>query len=355
VITSAVQKYSFINAKLRTRISKLLSEETYDALIRAPSMVEAVQLLKNTPYTALETIYSKTGDIKSAELELYKAEIAIFHDVERRVDGDTRLFCSALTTYYEVENVKRAVRLWFDRAIRGRDIEDSRNYLYRETIHYPLSLDAIIQAADYSGVVEALKDSPYAQFFGESVPDIQKMNSLFAFEIALDKYYYSQLRRAVDNLSTADARVARRLIGVEVDLLNINRIIRFKTIYNLPLQEALKYSIPYGYELDKEAIARAYNQDRVSEVFDALMKKHKGLSAMLKEREQDSSSRLEFIEQVLEFVIMREVKRMLVGNPFSIGIILAYFILKKNELKKIMTILNAKYYMMNPEEIKGRL
>jgi vacuolar-type H+-ATPase subunit C/Vma6 len=44
-----------------------------------------------------------------------------------------------------------------------------------------------------------------------------------------------------------------------------------------------------------------------------------------------------------------------VGNPFSIGIILAYFILKKNELRKIMTILNAKVYMLQPEEIKSRL
>ena len=44
-----------------------------------------------------------------------------------------------------------------------------------------------------------------------------------------------------------------------------------------------------------------------------------------------------------------------VGNPFSIGIILAYFILKKNELRKIMTVLNAKLYDLQPEEIKSRL
>ena len=350
-MASAVKKYSFINAKLRTRISKLLSDDTYDALIRAPSLVEAVQLLKNTPYAVLESIYSQTGDIKSAELHLYKTEILIFHDVERRVDGDTRRFCSALTTYYEVENVKRAVRLWFDRVIRGRDIEDFRSYLCRETIHYPLAPDAIIQAPDYSGVVEALKDTPYARFFGESVPDIQKMNSLFAFEVALDKYYYAEVRKAIEDLSAADARIARRLVGVEVDLLNINRIIRFKTIYNLPLQQALKYSIPFGFEVNQETIARAYDQDRVSEVFDALLKKHKGLAGMFKEQGQDSSSRLELIAQILEYIIMREVKRMLVGNPFSIGIILAYFILKKNELKKLMMILNAKHYMIKPEDI----
>jgi V/A-type H+-transporting ATPase subunit C len=352
---SAVHTYSFINAKLRTRLSKLLSEETYDALVRAPSLPEAVQLLKTTPYALLETVYSKTGDIKSAELELYKTEMSVYHEVERRMEGAPRRFCSALTTYYEVENLKRAVRLWFDHAIRGRDIEDSRGYLCRDVIHYDLHPDAIIQAPDYSGVVEALSDTPYARFFGESVPEIQRMNSLFAFEIALDKYYYGELHHAMHELSSADARIARRLVGVEVDLLNINRVIRFKTIYNLPLSDAQKYSIPFGFEVDKETIARAYDQDRVSEVFDALMKKHKGISAMLKDQGQESSARLVLIERVLEYVLMREVRRMLVGNPFSIGIVLAYFILKKNELRKIMTILNAKVYALKPEEIKSRL
>jgi len=46
-----------------------------------------------------------------------------------------------------------------------------------------------------------------------------------------------------------------------------------------------------------------------------------------------------------------EVKKMLAGYPFTIGIILAYFILKANEIRKIMTVLNAKFYNWPEERI----
>ncbi len=350
-----VQKYSFINAKLRTRLSKLLSDDFYDALIRAHSLLDAMQLLKNTAYASLDAVYAQTGDLKTAELELYKTEIGVFRDVEQRVEGSTRAFCSALSTYYEVENLKRIVRLWFDRAVLGRDVEDSIGYLYRGIVHHDLRVDQLLAARDYSGVREALSGTPYGAIFGECLPDIQKMNSIFAFEIALDKYYYAELLKTVRNLETRDIRIAHRLIGVEIDLLNINWVIRFKTLYKLPLAEALRYAVPFGFEVNKEAIARAYDQERVGEVFDALLKKHRGIDAMLKNEGADATGRLILIERILEYVLMQEVGRLLVGYPFSVGIILAYFILKKSELRKIMTILNAKQYGIKPEEIKSRL
>jgi V/A-type H+-transporting ATPase subunit C len=354
-MASPVQKYSFINAKLRTRLSKLLTDEFFDSLINAHSLIDTMQLLKTTAYAGLETIYSQTGDLKSAELALFKEEIAVFKDVENRVEGTVREFCWALSTFYEIENLKRAVRLWFDRALRGHDVEDSIGYLYRSVIHYDLKLDQILAARDLAGVTDALDGTPYAAIFGDSLPEIQRLNSLFAFEIALDKYYYGALLRTVDALDPRDGRIARRLIGVEIDLLNINWVIRFKTLYNLPLAEALRYTLPYGFQVDREAITRAYDQDRVTEVFDALMKQHKGFTAMLKEQGADTASRLILIERILEYALMREVGRLLVGYPFSIGIVLAYFILKKTELRKIMTILNAKLYGIKPEEIKSRL
>jgi V/A-type H+/Na+-transporting ATPase subunit C len=354
-MASPVQRYSFINAKLRTRLSKLLTEEYFDTLIRSHSLIDALQLLKSSSFANLETIYSRTGDLKTAELELFKEEILIFKDVERRVDGETRDFCWSLSTYYEIENLKRTVRLWFERAVRGQDVTDSVSYLYRVTIHYDLHIDELLAASEYDSVAATLSGTPYEALFMDSLPEIKRLNSLFPFEMALDKYYYSELLKAVDRLDSRDGRIARRLVGVEIDLLNINWVIRFKTLYNLPLADALRYAVPFGYEVDKETISRAYDQERITEVFDALMKKHKGFAAMLKEQGTDSTSRLVLIERVLDYALMQEVRKLLVGFPFSVGIILAYFILKKNELRKILTILNAKHYGIKPEEIKSRL
>jgi vacuolar-type H+-ATPase subunit C/Vma6 len=69
-----------------------------------------------------------------------------------------------------------------------------------------------------------------------------------------------------------------------------------------------------------------------------------GLSALLSAQTSDSTSRLILIRRILEEIMKQEVRRILAGYPFTIGIVLSYFILKRNELRRIRTILNAKQY-----------
>ena len=67
-MASPLSKYSIINAKLRARISKILPDETFSQLAKAPFLEEALGLLRETPFASLEEIYSTTGDLKQADL-----------------------------------------------------------------------------------------------------------------------------------------------------------------------------------------------------------------------------------------------------------------------------------------------
>ena len=62
-----------------------------------------------------------------------------------------------------------------------------------------------------------------------------------------------------------------------------------------------------------------------------------------------------FVEKITEQILLYEARKILFGPPFTIGIILTYFVLKQHEMKKIMTILNAKNYNYQPERISGLL
>ena len=65
-----LKKYAFINAKLRARISNILSDEVVDQMIKAGSLPESIRVLHNTPFQIIEEVYIRTGDLKLAELEL---------------------------------------------------------------------------------------------------------------------------------------------------------------------------------------------------------------------------------------------------------------------------------------------
>lgn len=348
-----LRKYAFINAKLRARISKILPEEIVREMVRAHSLIEAVQLLRETDFAIVEATYSQTGDIKMAERELARKEANLYLELEGLVKDDTLAMVRGLAGRFEIENLKNALRHWFDARIRGRRIDASVVYLLREKIHYELNIDGIVNAATLEEAAAALQNTPYAGLVAENAPRVLEARSLFPIEIALDHYFYRQLLAAIGALAPRDREIARRMIGAQIDLQNINWLVRFKGFYKLPIEEALAYAIPSGLNLSPEAVAEAYSSDNPSAALSSLVrKKYSSLSALLTPQEySESYSRLTMIERILEQILMLEVRHLLAGYPFTIGIVLAYFILKGNEIRRIMAIVNAKFYNWPEERI----
>ncbi len=351
-MTRPVKRYAFIHAKLRTRLSKILSSDLIDQMIRSHSLQEAVQLLRGSAFDIIQSVFDQTGDLKMAELELLKKEIRLYTEVESYLDAELLPFIRALTTRYEIENLKTLLRLWFDRTIRGRSIQEAAGYLLREKIHFDLNIDAVLEARDIEAVVAALASTPYAPLIAAHAASTGE--TLFPMEVALDHFYYNQLLAATENLEPRDRRIARRLIGVEIDLQNIGWLVRFKDFYKLPVEEALKLTIPSGHNLDPQALGEAYaGQSITGIVSDLIKKRYAALAPLLSGAGGEHTSRLVLIERILGEIMMLEVRHILSGYPFAIGIVLAYFILKKHEISRVMTILNAKYYMIEEDRIKG--
>ena len=349
-----LKAYAFINAKLRARLSKLLSDDSIEQMVRAPSFPEAVQLLRGTSFQAIEENYRLTGDLKLGELELYRQEVAIHLEVEALIEGPAQAFVHALTVRYEIEALKNALRVWFDRKIRGRDIEPAVGYLYRGRIHHELHVDGIINLDSLDEIAELLRGTPYAALIRERVPAVLAGSSLFPIEVALDQYFYRQLLEAMDGLPSRDREIARRLVGIEIDLQNIDWVIRFKQTYELSVEEALRYALPYGQNVGEKEIRAAYGAASATEVLSDLVKrKYPPLRPLLSTQVAESRSRLVLIERILDQILAMEVRHALSGYPFTIGIILAYFLLKRRELKTVMTLLNAKYYQIPADRIEG--
>lgn len=349
-------KYAFINAKVRARISKLLSDETLQHMIRAGSLEEALGLLRNTSFAALEDIYTKTGDITLGERELIRDEIGIYVTIERQVHREIRDFVNALLYRYEIDNLKNAIRLFFDRTVRGRSIDEAVHYLIYDTIIHKIAIDAIVNAETLHAIAEILTATPYKAIIEKHSETVARDNSLFLLEVAFDHFFYENLLIQAEKLSGTDRKEALRLIGVEIDLQNINWMMRLKTFYKMPLDMVRTLLIPRGFNLAPHHMEGLYAQQNITPVLQGFVKKgYPGLSTLLSSQTTDLSSRLSLIEQVLEQIMRHEIQRMLSGYPFTIGIILSYFILKHNEIKKVTTVLHAKHYALSHNRIESLL
>jgi len=353
-MASSLSKYAFINAKLRARISQIQPRELFSQMAHAPSIDAALALLRDTPFASLEDTYAKTGDLRLAELELLKGEIELYRGLRHYLHPNSLGLVEALLTQFEVDNVKNAIRVFFDRVVRKRSVDASMHYILYDPIIHTLPMDIIINAGSLEEIAGLCTHSPYGRIIQKCSMVVESDGSLFNLEIGLDHYYYDNLMQAVSRLDRRDQAVALRLIGVEIDLQNISWIIRFKQYFDLPLDTVLKTLIPGGLNLNRALIDELYKAQSVTSVLQTFLTgRYPGLSALLSSPSADSGARLQLIGRILEEIKQQEVKRIMSGYPFTVGIILAYFVLKRDELKRIRTLINAKYYGKPQERIES--
>ena len=352
----SLSKYAFINAKLRARISKILPDETFTELAKTPSLDAAMILLQETAFADLEEVYSRTGDLKLAELELLKDEIELYRGIRQYLHPNSLDLIDALLARFEIDNLKNAIRIYFERKIRKHSTDSDIHYILYERILHDIPIDLIVNAESFEEIVGICEGTPYSHLVKKYYHTVESEGSLFRMEIAFDHYYYDNLLAAIRKLNRKDRTIALRLTGVEIDLQNINWIIRFKNFYDLPLEAVLAAIVPGGFNLEKSIIDELFRAQNVTAVLQGFIKsKYPGLSTLLSSQTPDSTSRLLLIRRILEEIMNHEVQRILSGYPFTIGIILSYFILKGNELKKIRTILNAKHYGIQQERIESMM
>ena len=350
-----VRRYGFINAKLKTRLSLLLGEDFFSRLSRCPNLTEAMILLKDTEYADAEAAYRATGDLKMSELALLSSEIEVLTGIQRHVDGPVKAFVDALILRYETENLKHALRLWFDRTIRQRDIGLESGYLLKKPALSRLPLDAVLAARNFDELIEAFPSGAYRSIIENNRNEVESAKTLFPVEIALDIRFYRELHEAAEPLDAKDRQIIRRMIGVEIDMENITRLMRFHYFYKFDADKISRYALPGGFRVKGDMLSQA--ADSPDEAFARLSTSgYPSLSALatVKGETGHPFARMELIDGLLEEVLKKEISKMLGGNPFTIGIILSYFILKRQEIRRLSSILNGVYYRL-PEERMRRL
>jgi len=354
-MATAVSTYAFINAKLRARISKLLDESFFLGIARSRSLVEAVATLNDTPYAGAVEVYNRTGDIKLCELELVRTEYQALGALERYTPKAIMPFTRAVLKQYEVATLKHALRLWFERVVRGRPVDDKVAYLERGEQVSNLPVDEVINAGDAEGVIAALEGTPYSQVIQQPMETLGEKQSLFEAEVALDRWYFSHLVASANELSSTDSAVALRLIGIQIDIQNVNWLVRMKHFHKLDASRLAASVMPGGTLITTAELAKAYQTDRPLEpLVAALGPRYSGLVRQTSpEEEHNQLRRLALLEDLLRSVLYQEIRRTLGGYPFTIGTILAYFLLTQSEVRTLISVLNAKAYDLSADRIEG--
>jgi len=336
-------KYSFINAKIRAMLSFLISPELFSRILDSKDTYEAAELLKDSPYyrDIVEKIASHMPDLPIPEKYFLKNDLEIFRKIHNAIStkkekGLVLLFIER----YELEQLKVALRIWHKKA--PVNLED---FVLGERISFDIDYQKIVYSQNIEEIILLLDHTPYKKPLLKYRERFKDKGSIFYLEAGLDIDYYERLFSVIDKLSSRDRDIARKVMGIQIDIENINWLIRMRKYYHLAAGDMLEWIIPGGNRINKDNVISLYTTNGLTKIVDSVAL---GPYAKLRDLAEDSAN---LMENFLHQILLKEVKKALSGFPFTIGSILGFLILKKGETGNIISSIYAKNLGWKKDEV----
>jgi V/A-type H+-transporting ATPase subunit C len=347
----SVLKYAYLNAKVRSMKTRLLTRDNIYALLGSKGIQEIAQILEKTAYKI---------DLKSEEINAINLEKIIIKNFIREIEDilnyspeDVKNLLADLLKKFEIHNLK----VILNAKEINMPFSDIEQYLipFRE-LNEELCKTLIEEAMNVEEIVELLElygKSEYREILEEPLEEYRESGLLLPLEIALDKYIYQLLWEDANNFSGIDRKIINELLGAELDIINIKTAIRCK-MHKLELENAKKYFLPYGYIFRKGDLERIYalhTLDEMVNIFAVYPYRETLLNAFnIFKKEGD----LLLLEVGFEKLLMNINKRILQKHPspFNIGVVISYVNLKWMEVKNLRAIIIGKERKLPAERIE---
>jgi V/A-type H+-transporting ATPase subunit C len=343
--SGGVSAYAAISARTRAMYSSLLSPQELIRLSDIPDVLNLVNQLKHTAYGSyLETLKDKDYVPQRIVLQL-KAKLAdAYRTILYIAPGNTRSLLIQLYRYFEVENLKAV--------LRGITTHSAWDYVHE--VLFPigsistLPLQAMVETGSVTAAVDLLNNTPYADTLSFAMKRYATEQNLFPLEVALDLYYWRQLWKEAKQLQGLDRDQALRIVGSLLDMNNLMWAIRYRVYYQLSEEELINYTLPFGYRLhdeDVRAIAAGVDMPSVVErIYPGLS----DVAALLAE----PRAGLPKLESQIKRYVMKQCLAAFVGNPFHIGLPLAFLILSDLEIQDLTVLVEAKFLHAPDDEFR---
>ncbi len=347
-------KYAGVSAKLYALSSKLLTPEDYKNLINQKTVRDVVSYIQSTK------MYSDTiGNLNPDEIHRRDLENLLQEDLLKDMKKIFTFFVTfdknfmhLLFYRYEAENLKLALRNF----INGRTIDEGMKRIFfdlgeRATID-PIKIS---NSKNQDEVLDNLAGTPYQEVVRNVFSSYKKsdaVNLIAVLENALDGWIYSKIISASKNLGTKDQAVVKEMAGERADMIDIERIVRAKTFYDLKPEELYNSLLSFHFRLKPEDLHAMCDAKGVKEVLDVV--KNGPYGEIYKDMNEDNL--IDKITLAERRFLQRKARESItkLGN-FSIAAYFHYFFLKEYEIIDISTITEGVRYGLKPEEIKERL
>lgn len=340
-----VSGYAAISARVRAMSSSLLNPQDFARLSDAPDFVSLIGQLKNTAYGPyLEGLKDKEFTPRRVDLQIKGRLADSYFSVIQMAPEHARPLLKQLYRYFEVENLKAVLR----GIVTDPSWERVREVLFPLGSMSLIPAQAMVETGSVAAAVELLQATPYYETLSFAMKRYSSEQNLFPLEVALDLYYWRQLWREAKRLQGQDRDQALRIVGSLMDMNNLMWVIRYRVYHQLSEEELINYTLPFGYHVSDEDVRAVAAGADLAMVVQRVYPNMPNVSELLEE----PRSGLPQLEIQLKRHIMKQCTAAFSGNPFHIGLPLAFLVLRDFEIQDLTVLIEAKSSQLSDEKFR---
>ncbi|HAV78774.1 MAG TPA: hypothetical protein DCX53_15600 [Anaerolineae bacterium] len=355
-MSSGVSGYAALNARVRAMYSSLLSPQEMTRLSETADFPALVGSLKSTVYGPhLENLKEKDLLTPKRTISQLRKRLAdVYTSVIHMAPGDSRPLLIQLYRYFEVGNLKAILR-----GIVAGPSSDSESTHWEQVnnVLFPmgslsvLPARAMVESGNVSAAVDLLNGTRYEEVLSFAMKRYSSEQNLFPLEVALDLDYWRNLWQQAKRLSGLDRAYALRIVGSFLDMNNLMWAIRYRVYHKLSEEELINYTLPFGYHVHDDDIRAIAAGGDIASIVGRIYPDITNVNALL----ENPQSGLPLLEAELNRHLIKQCLGAFMGNPFHIGLPLAFLILTNFEIEDLTILLEARSTKLPDENFRPYL
>lgn len=338
----SIGAYAFVSARIGAMLSYLLEDAEIKSLLETLSWEDAVSILKDSEY-GRELSKLSQPRMRDVEEVLLQSLLTDYRKILTSVGGEPKNFIENIGKRFEINAIKTVALTKILRMPREQAEEQALMPFGRIT---KLRLSKMVETETIDELVESMRDTEYYDVLQLGLGRLKHDETPFALISALDQYVYSNIMNSIKNLSRRDRKIAKALVGPEIDAKNLMLVLRCQELEEEKVWELL---IKHRYKLT-DSILRACLSENL-EVLSSEQFPYKKYTTPGMEAYRKTASLLGF-ELGMKKLILDVNKSMFCGDRFHIGALVGYLNLKENEVRNLVAILKGKEEKLSAEDIK---
>lgn len=344
--------YGYSNARIRGMKARLLRSDFFERLMAIPDFSGLLSVLMETEYGPdLETRIIHGRDATQIDLALKDNMVRTFRKVLDLLNDEAYELVTTLVGRWDLFNFKTIVR-GKHMHLSFEEITESLMPAGQVT---EFELNELAAAEDVRAVVDIVGTwgIGYAAALRGGFQDYLRSGELPDMELALDRYY-SEWASARLKRRGANAEMARKILGVQIDTVNLLTALRLLKA-DLEGMDPAKFYLPGGEAVDEDLFKELTALSDVDEVLDVLKGTVYGRTLDEVAMTYLELNSMAVFERSLEDLLTRRALALGIGDPLGVGVAVSYLWAKQNEVTNVRIIVRGKAVGMPESRMREEL